>query len=370
MGWLAVVVALCGIAYAAATVWAIGRFGPAARGASAFPAVTVLKPLHGTEPDLRANLESFCSQDYPGRVQFVFGVQASNDAAIPVVEALKAEYPDLDIALVCSGARAANPKIANLIGMLPHARHEILVLSDSDIGVAPDYLRAVVGSLEQPGVGAVTCCYVGRARDNVWSRMAAMGIDYQFLPGVILGLALGLARPCFGSTIALSKRILREIGGFEAFAEELADDYEIGRAVRSYGYDVAISSTVVTHSCPEASAGAFFHHELRWARTIRAVEPFGYAGGVVTHMVPISVIGALFLGFAHASVMVVLAAFVARVAMKGQIDRRFGSGLPVWLLPFWDVLSFAIFANAFFARRIDWRGQQFQLDRTGILIRE
>src|SRR6516162_9263271 len=250
-GWLLVGVVLASASYALAAAHFTGRFfaRPAAD-VSSFPSVTILKPLHGAEPGLGKNLESFCTQDYPGAVQLLFGVQRAEDAAIPVVEELHKAYPHLDITLVIGACReAANPKIGNLINMLPGARHDVLVLSDSDIGVPSDYLRKIAAALEEPGVGTVTCCYVGRALDNIWSKLATAGIDYHFLPNVVLGMAFGLAKPCFGSTIALTRLVLTEIGGFEAYGDRLADDYEIGHAVRALGYRVAVLPFVVTHTC-------------------------------------------------------------------------------------------------------------------------
>jgi ceramide glucosyltransferase len=373
LGWIALSAALCGALYALAALWALPRFAQARHAdAPAYPAVTLLKPLHGAEPDLRRNLESFCCQEYPAPVQLLFGVQHPADPAIPLVEALKAAHPELDIELLCTTGRvASNPKIDNLLGLIPRAAHSVLVVSDSDIGVPPDYLRKVVGALEQYGVGAVTCCYVGNASDNRWSRMAAMGIDYQFLPSVICSTAVGLAMPCFGSTIALRRDLLDDIGGFEAFADELADDYEIGYAVRARGLRVALPPLVVTHSCPESSAAAFFRHEVRWARTIRSVDPIGYVGGVVTHMLPLGMLGTLLLDFSPPSLFVLGTAMAARLAMKHQVDRCFGlrSGA-LWLLPQRDVLSFVVFVIGFFSTRVDWRGQRYQVNASGALVRE
>ena len=161
------------------------------------------------------------------------------------------------------------------------------------------YLRSIVGALAQPGVGAVTCCYTGRASARFWSRMSAMGIDYHFLPAVLYGVGIGLATPCFGSTIAVRKSVLAEIGGFAAFGERLADDYEIGRAIRARGYRIALPSFVVTHSSNEDSAGDLFRHELRWARTIRAIDGLGHMGSLITHPVPLAILGALLLGFSY-----------------------------------------------------------------------
>jgi ceramide glucosyltransferase len=372
-GWVLVGTALASASYALAAAHVAGRFfaRPAAEGSS-FPSVTLLKPLHGAEPGLGKNLESFCAQDYPGVVQLLFGVQRAEDAAIPVVEELRKAYPHCDMTVVMGACcEATNPKIGNLISMLPGARHDVLVLSDSDIGVPSDYVRKMAAALEEPGVGAVTCCYVGRALDNIWSHLATAGIDYHFLPNVMLGMVFGLAKPCFGSTIALQRSVLAAIGGFETYGDRLADDYEIGNAVRALGYRVAILPFVVTHTCSETSCAALLRHELRWARTMRAVEPLGYVGSVITHALPLSLIGAALLGFSLPALAVFAAALAARLHLKRTIDQSLARrGASPWLVPLRDVLSFAVFAGSFLPGRVDWRGCRYRVKGGGRLARE
>jgi ceramide glucosyltransferase len=372
-GWILMASALLGALYAAAAAVTVGRFFARLHPSlDEYPAITVLKPLHGAEPGLREALEGFFAQDYRGAVQIVFGVGAPEDAAAPVVKALIARHPERDALLVVGGRReGTNPKIANLTGMMPFAKHGVLVLSDSDIGVAPDYLRKVTAYLAQPETGAVTCCYIGKPLANIWSRLVAQAIDYHFLPSVILGTTLGLARPCFGSTIALKRSVLDRIGGFEAFRDRLADDYEIGNAVRQHGYDVALPPFAVTHTCTENSLGALFRHELRWQRTVRSVDPGGFAGSYITHAIPLALIGAALLGFSLPALGVVVIAILARLILKFRIDRALSrSGTGLWLFPLRDMLSFGVFVAAFFAGRVDWRGSRFRVRADGELARE
>jgi ceramide glucosyltransferase len=332
------------------------------------PAVTLLKPLHGAEPGLFENLSSFCAQDYAAPVQIVCGVQDRNDGAIAVVERLRAAFPHADIHLVVEPAQhGANPKVGNLINMLPLARHDCLVLADSDIGVAPDYLTRVTAALAEPNVGAVTCLYRGVAAAGPWSRLSALAIDGHFLPNVMVGLKIGLARPCFGSTIALSRARLSAIGGLEALADQLADDYAIGAALRAKGLRVAVPAFAVRHSCTEVSLAELWRHELRWARTIRQIEPGGHLGSLVTHPLGWALL-AVVTGAPAIGAALAVGAICGRMALLRVLARRFGTdAAPLWLVPARDVLSFAVFAWSFSGRALTWRGQSYQLRHDGSL---
>jgi len=358
---------LAGSFYWLAAAWTAGRFSRTADAASEHPCVTLLKPLHGAEPRLRENLETFCRQNYDAAMQIVFGVQDAADPAIRIVEELKRAHPNVDIALVVDARlHGSNRKVSNLINMMTAAKHDTLVQSDSDIAVAPDYLSTVVASLRDGG--AVTCLYRGAETGNIWSRLVAMGIDYQFIPNVLFATASGLEAPCFGSTIALSRDLLRRIGGFEAFADLLADDYEIGRAVRAAGEPTRLAPAIVAHSCAESGASETVAHELRWARTIRLLNWKGHLGSVVTHAVPLALIGlALAPGpFTLASLALALA---ARVALKLRMDAVLGAKAgPAALLPLRDLLSFAIFVGSLYGGGVRWRGHRFAVASDGVLF--
>src|SRR6202163_2255739 len=221
------VVALAGCVYALGAAFVFRRFvGENGPPPAIFPGVTILKPLRGVEPGLYDDLASFCDQSYPGPVQILFGLEDAADAAIAVVNRLIAEHPGQDLQLILQHAPPSglNPKVATLIGLQPHIRHDVVVLADADIAVAQDYLCNTVAALGLRDVGAVTCLYRGVPRGGLWARLASMGIDYHFLPNVLVGLSLDLARPCFGSTIAIRRETLAAIGGFEAFLDYIADD--------------------------------------------------------------------------------------------------------------------------------------------------
>src|SRR5262249_36108147 len=172
-----------------------------------------------------------------------------------------------------ASTHAPNPKIANLAALERRIRHEVVIIADADIAVPPDYIQRAVAALHLPEVGVVTFLYRGIARGGFWAQLAIMAIDYHFLPSVLVGIALGLVRPCFGSTIALRRETLAAIGGFGAVADRIADDYAIGAAVRAAGMKVAVPSMVLEHACSERTAMELLRHELRWARTVRAVNP-------------------------------------------------------------------------------------------------
>ena len=356
----------CGFLIAATILVARAAGSPARPHALAMPAVTVLKPLHGDEPGLRDNLGSFCSQDYPGPIQVVFGVQDPDDGAVAVVEHLQKTQAARDLDLVIeTKVHGLNRKVSNLVNMAPRIRHDVVVLADSDMRVDPDYLSRVTAALDEPGVGAVTCLYYGVPVAGVWSSLSALAINAHFLPGVVFGSALGLARPCFGSTLALRRQTLGEIGGFIAFVDCLADDYAMGAALRARGHTISIPSFAVAHICTEASARDFWRHELRWARTIKSIDPLGYAGSIAAHPLPWALIAALLGAGSTAflpAIAIALASIGCRMTLLRQVERAYA--LPpqaYWLVPARDLLSFILFVVSFFGRDVSWKGHRYRM---------
>jgi ceramide glucosyltransferase len=373
IGWILTTIAVGGVSYTLLAAVLVGRFMRARETVSGgSPDVTILKPLHRGEPDLSRNLETFFAQRYDGKVQIVFGVHDESDSAVPVVRALQAKYPHLDTAIVADTTfYGANAKVSNLINMLPQAKHDTLVLSDSDIAVTPNWLAQVTAALSRPGVGIVTCLYTGEPANDghrLWSALAAMGTSYAFLPNAVLGTSLGLAAPCFGSTIALRRETLDEVGGFNAFADHLADDYEMGRAVRSRGYTLAIPAMGVGHTAAESSALDLLRHELRWTRTIRMVNPAGYLGSFVTHGFAFALMATVLLDFNAVSLAVLALTLAARFFLKYRIDGLFGTdGGPYGLLPVRDLLSFGVFVVSLFGETVHWRGSHFAVEPSGAM---
>lgn len=334
-----------------------------------WPSVTVLKPLHGMEPALETNLETLFAQDYPGPVQIIFGTASTADPALEVVARLTDRHPDADVARVSNAAMiGANKKLSNLHNMARLQAHEIVVIADSDVSWRPDTLARVVETLDRPGVGMISCRHVGRGDAGFWSRIAAMDIAYRFMPSVILGRAIGLAQPVLGPTMALRAETLAAIGGFPAFADLLADDYEIGRAVRSLGLTTELSDFFIVQGCSEPTLGALATHELRWSLTVFRIDPLGFAGSLLTHALPLALLAAIAAQASAASLWILALALLSRLIVKARMDQATGmaSG-PASLLPLRDLLSCAIFVATFFIDKVDWRGSQFRVTRDGRL---
>ena len=285
------------------------------------PGVSVLKPLHGAEPLLEAALASTCAQDFP-TFQVVFGVSRADDPALAVVERLRRRFSAVDIAVVVDQRRhGTNPKVGNLMNMLPAAKHDLLVIADSDLHVAPDWLTRVVAALDVPGTGLACTLYAGLPATGVLvERLAAMHITHTFLPGALLSRALG-RQDCLGATMALRRETLARIGGLAALADHLADDNLLGRRVRALGLDVVLADTVPATTVPEATLAALWRHELRWARTIRALVPGQFAASVLQYPIAWSLLALALSGGALWTWSLFETAWVTRALAAKAIDR-------------------------------------------------
>ena len=369
--WGLAATAVAGTGYQIAAALLLRRFvASSAPAPHEWPPVTLLKPLCGAEPDLEANLRSFCQQAYPS-FQIVFGVHTGDDDALPVARELQAAFPGLDIQVVVGGGRpqGGNPKVANLIDMMPAAAHDVLVLCDSDIRVASDYLANVVAALTRPGVGVATCLYVGRADGGLWSRIGAMGINHGFLPSVMVAQAIGRDDGCFGATIALRRNTLEKIGGFESLREQLADDYLLGAAVRATGQTIGLATALPESVVHEPDLATMFAHEIRWGRTLASVDAVGYVASVVTQAVPVALLAVGVGGCGWPALGALAAAMLGRLWAVRDEESSLGlENQPVWLVLTRDVLSFAVQAIALSGRTVRWRGRRFRIARHGKLI--
>jgi ceramide glucosyltransferase len=363
-------IALAGLAYtgvAAAVLWQFARM-PAPAPLHTEPNVTILKPLHGDEESLFENLRSFCDQEYDGDVQVLFGVRDAEDAASAVAARVAASFPGRDLAVVVDGrVRAANLKVANLLNMMDRARHDVIVLADSDTRVTRTYLRSLVAALQQAGTGAVTCLYRGGAGPGFIPTLGCLFISNHFAPAVLVARALSPMDFCLGATIALTRQTLERIGGFSAVGSYLADDQMIGKLVRAAGFDVKLSGYVVEHTVAERDFGSLWSHELRWARTMLAARPLGYVFSFIMYAIPLALIFWAVSGNLIAGAAVTAAAvagrlcvhFVARKALRS--DRKTSA----WLVVPRDMLSFGLWLVSFFGRGVRWRDEQMRIRADG-----
>jgi ceramide glucosyltransferase len=368
LGWACLAASVAGLLYLMGSVAAVRIIRNRPRRGGGSTPVTLLKPLKGADAELYDNLRSFCVQEY-AQFQIVFGVADLDDPAVAVVRRLIAEFPQRDLTLVVGGAgRAANRKVANLMDMLPAARHRLLLISDSDMRVMPDYLGVITPLLAVPGVGLVTCLYRGvPAGSGLWSRLACLYVNHGFLPQAAVGEILHTGDGAFGATLALSRDTLDAIGGLEAVADQLADDHALGAAVRRIGRTIVLAPVLVDNVIFEPTLGALFRHELRWARTVRLLAPAGYAGSVITYPVALALL-ALLLHPAPWSVYGLIGALAVRTATVWLGDRALGlPATPVYLIPLRDGLSFAVFIASFFARSVAWRDRRYRIARGGRL---
>ena len=334
--------------------------------------VTILKPLCGAEPALAANLQALLEHGHAAPVQIIFGVSDARDPALLAVEAARRTHPDADIMVVVDNMRhGASAKMSNVINMARHIRHPLIVLADSDVAAPAGTIGSLCAALADPSVGVVSCLHAGRGDAGLWSRLAAMDISYRYMPSVLVGHGLGLAHPVLGPMMALRSETLASIGGFSPFADVLADDYEIGRAVRRLGLSLTIAPRFVIHGCSEAGAMALVRHELRWSRTIYGIDPAGFAGSLVTHVLANAMILVALVGVSGWTMTLLVAALLVRCTLKLAIDRASGtSSGPMILLPVRDLMSLLLFLATFFVGTVDWRGSRFKLTSDGRLLPE
>lgn len=359
------------VAYYLLCLWSASKFFRERRSVSVGATsgvlpVSILKPLKGVDPGMYESLRSQCQQDYP-EYEIIFGVNESADPAVELVKQLQAEFPQRAIRLkVCSDNLGANIKVSNLVQMMKEARYENIIVSDSDIRVEPDYLRRVVGPLGDPKIGLVTCLYRGVPASTLGSRLESLGISTDFVPGVLVarqienGIRFGL-----GSTLAFRRRELAAIGGFEAIADYLADDYELGKRIAGLGLKVELSDVVVETFLPGYSFAEFIGHQLRWSRTIREVRRGGYIGLLLTYGLFWSVValvashGAAWawgLLALTAGTRLTMALVVGQGVLRDSYVLRW-----LWLVPVRDLVAVAVWAAGLGGNTISWRGKRFQL---------
>ncbi len=336
---------------------------------SFLPPLSILKPLCGDEPRLYECLRSFCNQDYPD-YQLVFGVRDSCDPAVAVVERLKIEFPNRDITLVCDARiHGANLKTSNVMNIMSACRHDVLMVSDSDVEIGRECFRSVVATMAEPKVGAVSCIYKGSPTQGLVSELGALNINGWIVPSILLDRALNGIDACLGPVLLLRRDALDAIGGFAAVANHLAEDHQIGDLLAHAGWDVRLSSYTVDTMVNEVELGALFRHEVRWAHTVRAVRPADHILSVVTCVLPLLLV----LYLVHPSWWgggLVAAYLVLRLWLDRAVNSRLilTRRAAAWLVPIRECLCFAVWFYSTFSRAVLWRGQPFKLLSGGRLV--
>jgi len=338
------------------------------------PAVSILIPLCGADFRAYENYASVCRQDYPV-FQLVFGVMDPGDSSLAVIQKLKADFPDTDIELVVDAAvLGTNPKISNLHNMLRRARHEVLVLLDSDIRIQPGFLSRVAPHAVDPKVGLATCLYRGSGAPGTAARVEAVGITAEFAAGVLVAWLTEGMSFALGAAAATTRDKLAAIGGFEALADYLADDYMLGQLFRKAGYEVKLLPEVVETVLPRVSFARLLKHQVRWSRGIRTCRPGGHAGLIFTHGTVMALANWVVCGGSLPSTMLLTAVLGARLWMGWTVGvRHLGDALlarSFLLLPVRDLFSFLVWCVSLVGRRVEWRGRSYRIVQGGRIVEE
>ncbi len=341
------------------------------RAADFTPPVSILKPVRGLDREAYENFSSFCRLNYPD-YEVLFGVSDPNDPAVPVIQTLIRDFPERPIRLFTGIANIGpNEKASILAHLSRQARHDVLVISDSDTRVPPDCLRALAAPFQDPQVGAVSCLYRGIEERSFADKLEAIGISSDFFAGVLVAEQFGGARFALGATMATTRARLAGIGGFEALSDFLLDDYELGHRIAALGYRVELLPCIVEMVLPAEPLRGFWDRQLRWAVGVRNSRPWGHLGLLVTQGLPLSLLVAALAGSGRDAALYLGAYFVTRMTMAwvvgvwGLKDSVLRSNW--WLLPLRDALAFAVWIASLRDRRVNWRGSEFYV-RKGRLV--
>ena len=336
------------------------------------PPVSNLKPMRGLDPGAYENLASFCRQDYP-EYEILFCVDPGDEAALKTIERLKADFPERRIRVIHgSGRVAVNDKVAKLARLVEEAAHEVLVISDSDVRVRPDYLRSVVAPLGDKRVGAVTCFYAPVSIESFADLLQATGMTSDFYAGILTAWQLDGVKFALGTTIATTRSHLAAFGGYASLENQPADDLLVGRHIAEQGYEVALLPYTIETVADYGSMRALLDKRLRWMTVMRHMRPWGHFGLGFTQGLPWSIAAVA----AHATWAAALAWFGAyccsRVAITWTIGVHGLKRAETWkqmpLIPLWDAAAFAIWLASFFRNSIRWRGAKYYI-REGKLVR-
>jgi len=329
------------------------------------PGISILKPIHGLDRETYQNYASFCRQNYP-EFEILFCVSDAGDPAVPVIANLIRDFPERSIRLLIgSEPLGASDKVNKLARMARETTHEVLIVSDSDVRVGPNFLRAIATSLADPKVGGVTCLYRGLVEECFAATLEALGNSTDFAPGVLVAWLLGNHALDFmlGAVMATTKTHLAEIGGFESLVDYFSDDYELGNRLAASGHRVKLSRFPVSIVYQSERLPAAFRHQLRWNLSIRYSRPWGHLGLIFTQGLPWTVLALILAPSPDVAAEYIAAYVLLRGTMAwvvgawGMRDRLVRHKF--WALPLRDAFAFFVWLASFFPQRIHWRGRQF-----------
>lgn len=336
----------------------------------ASPAVSIVKPVKGMDADSYDNFASFCSQQYSGEVQLVFAAASPDDAIIPIIRQLIDDFTHHDITLIINPAlHGPNYKVSNLINAFPQVKYDIIIVCDSDVSVEPNYLQSVTSHFADHQTGLVTSLYRTSDVHGIATALEATGFTTEMIPNVLIARQFEGLTFALGASMAVRRNALEAIGGFEALAGYLADDYQLGNKVHRAGWHIALDSCFVESVISPESLMAVLSRQLRWARTMRVSRPGGYLASGVTLPFPAALLASLLAPSPVVGVTAVALLYGVRLSVSLFFSRRFvRDGLfPtwLWLLPLRDMLAFFTWALSFLGNRVDWRGSRFVLKSGG-----
>jgi ceramide glucosyltransferase len=336
-----------------------------------WPAVTILKPVYGLEKGLEENLRSTCVQDYP-EYEVVLSVQRPDDPAIPLLHKIQEEFGACRVTVAVENRRAGtNGKINNLVGGIKHARHEVLVISDSDVRLRPDYLRAIVSGLAENETGCVSTLYKAARADAWCEKMELLSLNAELIPSVIFAYLTGASKPCLGASIALRRSTLESIGGLESLGDYLVEDFELGRRIVNSGRKASIVPYFVDTILDLKSSRDWWNHQVYWDQNHRAAQPRAYFSAVIVRAVPFAALYALARGFDAGGLLVLAATLALRLLTSAFILKaglRDREGLrALYLLPIRDLIALWSFILAYTKSTTVWRDTSFTLTKDGRL---
>ncbi len=326
------------------------------------PPISILKPLAGVDDGLEENLRTFFEQKYPS-FEILLAVRSPKDPAIAVAERLRAAYPAVPSRLIVTGEPPyPNAKVFSLDRMLAAARHDLVVMADSDTKVTPGMLSTIAAEFQDPHLGLATCPYRAVPGHSFWSTLEAIGLNTEFIGGVLVARMLAGMKFALGPTIAARRETLDRIGGFDAVKDYLAEDFVMGKLAAERGYGVILSSYVIEHRIGSQRIAANLKHRLRWSRSTRRSRRWGYVGQVFTNPLPL----ALLLWALRPELWPAVGVTVVFRAVAGWATAARALDDPLvrrlwWLVPLQDVASFLVWLCGFFGNTILWRGRKYYL---------